>query len=131
GGLISDVQTDKPLTSQQLAGTYQDWKVQKISGGVSDKNKNSFIIRTKLADGEHIVKTQEEVKTRLDQTVGKGQFKVLGSEAVGTEVGQEFTHKAIIACVVASVGILIYMAFRFEFLYGLAAVIALFHDLII
>src|SRR5699024_6358868 len=88
--------------------------------------------RTKPSEkGESIAAAKAEVMERLDNTLGKGQYTVLSSEAVSNEVGQEFTQKALLACILASLGILIYLAFRFEFVFGVAAVIALFHDLII
>lgn len=127
GGLLTDVQVAKPMTVQQLQGPYGDWRIQKVAG------ENMFLVRMKFAsnDADQIAKTQAEVQKRLDRVVGPGQYKILGSESVSNEVGGEFTRMAIVACVIASIGILIYMWFRFEFLFGFAAVVALFHDLII
>lgn len=127
GGLLTDVQLSKPMSVQQLQAAYGDWRIQKVAG------ENMFLIRMKFTsnDKDQIAKTQTEVQNRLDKVVGAGNYKILGSESVSNEVGSEFTRMAIIACIIASVGILIYMWFRFEFLFGLAAVIALFHDLII
>jgi len=50
---------------------------------------------------------------------------------VGPKVGQELRTKAIWAIAVSLVGILIYLTFRFQFEYGVGAVVALFHDVII
>jgi SecD/SecF fusion protein len=127
GGLLTEVQTTENLNTQQVQGGFQDWKVQKVAG------ENRFIIRSKFVDDspEQIARTQQLVESHLNSTVGAGKYQILGSEAVGNEVGREFTFMAILACLIASVGILIYMAFRFQFDYGVAAVIALFHDLII
>lgn len=67
----------------------------------------------------------------MTKSLGEGNFTILSSTAVGTEVGAQFTRHAMIACLIGALAILIYLAFRFEFIFGLAAVIALFHDLII
>lgn len=127
GGLLTDVQLTKPMSVQQLQAAHGDWRIQKVAG------ENMYLIRMKFAtnSADQIAKTQEEVKKRLDKLVGPENYKILGSESVSNEVGSEFTRTAMIACIIASVGILIYMWFRFEFLFGFAAVVALFHDLII
>lgn len=122
GGVLSEVEVTKPMNTQQVKGEFQDWRVQ--------KSQDKFLIRSKLIN-DKITDTQAEITRRLDKTVGAGNYKILGNEAVGNEVGREFTQKAILATILASIGILIYMAFRFEFAFGLAAVVALFHDIII
>jgi len=58
-------------------------------------------------------------------------FSIRSAEVVGPKIGAELRTKAILAVLYALVGMLIYLAFRFEFIYGLAAVIAVFHDVII
>ncbi|MBX7245025.1 MAG: protein translocase subunit SecD [Candidatus Sumerlaeaceae bacterium] len=127
GGLLSTVKVTEAVDTQKVQGNYTDWRVQKVAG------KEQFLIRTKFADSskDQITKTQQEVVSRLEKNLGAGKFEVIGSDAVGNEVGQEFTFYAVLATVIASLGIMVYMWFRFEFLYGFAAVVALFHDLII
>ena len=50
---------------------------------------------------------------------------------VGPKVGKDLRTKAILATLYALAGMLVYIAFRFEWIYGLAAVIAVFHDTLI
>jgi preprotein translocase subunit SecF len=50
---------------------------------------------------------------------------------VGPKVGKELRTKAILATLYALAGMLVYIAFRFEWIYGVAAVVAVFHDTII
>jgi len=52
-------------------------------------------------------------------------------ESVGPKVGADLTHQAINATLLALAGMLVYIWFRFEWIYGVAAVIAVFHDTII
>ncbi|MCX7017957.1 MAG: protein translocase subunit SecD [Candidatus Sumerlaeota bacterium] len=127
GGLLTEVIVNKPVDTQTVQGPYADWRVQKVAG------EQKLLIRAKFVDEsrDQISNTQKEVETRLDKIIGKGAYSIAGSDAVGNEVGREFTQKAILAAVLASVGILVYMWFRFEFLFGFAAVVALFHDVII
>jgi preprotein translocase subunit SecF len=58
-------------------------------------------------------------------------YKIIGTEAVGPIAGQQLRNKAIAVTLAALVGILLYIAFRFEWTYGAAAVIAVFHDVLV
>src|SRR5918911_422075 len=60
-----------------------------------------------------------------------GAFKIIGTDAVGAIAGAQLRNKAIAVTLAALVGILIYIAFRFEWTYGAAAVIAVFHDVLV
>src|SRR5687768_14590054 len=58
-------------------------------------------------------------------------YKIVGTEAVGAIAGAQLRNKAIAVTLAALVGILVYMAYRFEWTYGAAAVIAVFHDVLV
>lgn len=58
-------------------------------------------------------------------------FKIVGTDAVGAIAGAQLRNKAIAVTLAALVGILVYIAFRFEWTYGAAAVIAVFHDVLV
>ncbi len=72
-----------------------------------------------------------EVVNVLKQQTYTGPYTIRGFDLVGPRVGKELQSQAINATLLALAGMLIYIAFRFEFIYGLAAVIAVFHDVII
>jgi preprotein translocase subunit SecF len=59
-----------------------------------------------------------------------GAFTFLSVESVGPQVGQDLRQKAVLATIWALIGMLIYIAFRFKFIYGVAAVITLVHDVL-
>jgi preprotein translocase subunit SecF len=58
-------------------------------------------------------------------------YKIVGTDAVGAIAGVQLRNKAIAVTLAALVGILMYIAFRFEWTYGAAAVIAVFHDVLV
>jgi preprotein translocase subunit SecF len=58
-------------------------------------------------------------------------YKIVGTDAVGAIAGAQLRNKAIAVTLLALVGILAYIAFRFEWTYGMAAVIAVFHDVLV
>ena len=67
----------------------------------------------------------------LKQETYLAPYTVKKTEMVGPKVGAELRNKAALATLYALAGMLAYIAFRFEWIYGLAAVIAVFHDTLI
>jgi preprotein translocase subunit SecF len=67
----------------------------------------------------------------LKKECSLGPFTILSAEVVGPKVGAELRKQAVLATLYALGGMLIYIAFRFEWIYGVAAVVAVFHDTII
>lgn len=59
---------------------------------------------------------------------GSGNFEIRRVDIVGPKVGNELREKGIMAMVLAVIGILIYVSFRFEWRFALASVVALIHD---
>jgi preprotein translocase subunit SecF len=68
--------------------------------------------------------------TELEQDQSAA-YKIIGTDAVGAIAGAQLRNKAIAVTLAALVGILIYIAARFEWTYGAAAVIAVFHDVLV
>src|SRR5258705_3410572 len=58
-------------------------------------------------------------------------YEIVGTDAVGAVAGVQLRNKAIAVTLAALVGILLYIALRFEWTYGAAAVIAVFHDVLV
>jgi preprotein translocase subunit SecF len=71
------------------------------------------------------------VISTLKQECYLAPFAVRHTEVVGPQVGAELRQRAIWATLAALGGMLVYIAFRFEWIYGVAAVVACFHDTII
>jgi len=71
------------------------------------------------------------VLSSLKDNYALGSFAIRGAEIVGPKVGGELRRQAIIVTLYALGGMLLYIAFRFEWVYGAAAVLAVFHDVLI
>lgn len=67
----------------------------------------------------------------LKDNYSLGNFAIRNVEIVGPKVGAQLRRQAVYATLYALAGMLIYIAFRFEWVYGAAAVIAVFHDVLI
>lgn len=72
-----------------------------------------------------------EVREALERQTYLGDFAVLGSENVGPQIGAELRQKGILAVVSSLIGMLIYIWFRFELRFGIGALVAVTHDVLI
>ncbi|HWP45361.1 MAG TPA: protein translocase subunit SecF [Blastocatellia bacterium] len=77
----------------------------------------------------------QDVSANLLEKMGPyfttGSFAVISADVVGPQVGEELRKRAIYVTLAALAGMLIYIAFRFEWIYGVAAVTAVFHDVLV
>jgi preprotein translocase subunit SecF len=90
---------------------------------------------------EGLIREWEEVATlsevtpetarMLQQDAVLGEFAVLGAENVGPQIGSELTRKGILAIVSSLIGMLIYIWFRFELRFGIGALVAVVHDVLV
>jgi len=71
------------------------------------------------------------VVAALGDSYYAGNFAIINVEIVGPKVGAELRRQAILVTLYALAGMLVYIAFRFEWVYGAAAVLAVFHDVLI
>lgn len=98
---------------------------------------NSAVIQ-KLGDNRVSLKTrylapeeEQAVDSGLEELVAPLDRTKSGTDTVGAVIGKELYTKAFWSVVLASILILVYVTFRFEFKFGVAAVIALIHDVLI
>ena len=86
--------------------------------------------RTKVKEALNKFGTETAAGTEL-QSDPNAAYKIVGTDAVGAIAGAQLRNKAIAVTLAALVGILLYIAVRFEWTYGAAAVIAVFHDVLV
>ena len=77
-----------------------------------------------------VERTARDIQAALEQKFGKSDVRVVRTEIVGPRVGDELSRDAIVAILISLVVTLVYLAIRFEWRFGVAAVIATFHDLL-
>ncbi len=93
--------------------------------------ENEFVIRAPLAEDASITEVADQLENQLRASLGDVQFEVRNTELVGAKVGEELQTKALLAILFSMLLTLVYLAFRFELRFGLAAVIATAHDILI
>jgi preprotein translocase subunit SecF len=96
---------------------------------------NEFVIRARLTATAAVTQTEAQrtaaqVTGALSQAFGAESYTVQRVEAVGPKVGGELRQKALVAILLSFLATLVYLAFRFEFRFGVAAVIATAHDIV-
>ncbi len=94
-----------------------------------------FLIRARTAkegtDADNTEATARAVSSALDQVLGAGKYTIDRTEAVGPKVGGELRGKALLAIVYSFLAVLAYLAYRFEWRFGLAAILATAHDIVL
>ena len=94
-----------------------------------DTDKNGVL--TSLDELSTVAGATPAVLSAIKDTYSLAPFTIRNVEIVGPKVGAELRNQAIRVTLYALAGMLLYIAFRFEWVYGAAAVIAVFHDVLI
>jgi preprotein translocase subunit SecF len=129
GGTLVQVRFDKPPTVAQIrAGLSRIRLGESVIQEFGDPNE--YIIRMPLTStsSEELAR---QMTGALKQEPGLGAFEIRRVEFVGPQVGKELQWQAIQAVLFGLVGILVYIALRFDLKGGVAAVVAVFHDVLV
>lgn len=123
GGAEVAVKFEKNITTDQVRSVIaaSGLKNPEIK---SFGEENEFLIRVKEF-GDVQVKIQDALNKIEGNT-----FQILKVDKIGAKVGGEMRRDAFIAVILAVIAMLIYIGFRFEFTYGMGAVLALVHDVL-
>lgn len=91
--------------------------------------EKDVLIRT-IEQGEGSV-ISDRIRAGLSQAFSNNPFNVIKEDKVGPKVGAELRRDAVYAVIASLIAICLYVAFRFKFIYGVGAVVALFHDVLV
>jgi preprotein translocase subunit SecF len=128
GGTVMEVTYDKPANLDNVRDKvtqlgYTDIQVQSF-GTAQD-----VMIRLPAQEGVNAAQQSEKVLAALK--AGESGVELKRVEFVGPQVGDELMHDGLMALAMVVVGIVIYLAFRFEWKFSIAAAIANLHDVVI
>ncbi len=110
--------SDAPQRYQALAKQIEDFRNNERGGVLSSLDELRGVVPA-------------EVLSALQQDFYVSNFAVRNVEIVGPQVGSQLRHQALMATLYSLAGMLVYLWFRFELIYGVGAVVACFHDTII
>ena len=133
GGTLIVTRFATPVTEDQIRNAIagDEESVQRYSDA-----PNEFSIRLPLQEGAEggsetaLAETAQRLVGELKQA-NIGQFEVLSTEFVGPVIGEDLQRKGLYATIASLVGIMIYIALRFRFSFGVGAMVASVHDVLI
>lgn len=124
GGSLVEVRFKEPATIEEVRGVVSGQGLE-FAKGIQKSGKTDFLIRTREL-------TEEEsaaLISALEENVG--ELDLLRNDRVGPTISRELVWDALWALLVAAGLILIYISIRFEFKQGIAAIIAILHDVFV
>ncbi|HEK25240.1 MAG: protein translocase subunit SecF [Hydrogenobaculum sp.] len=120
GGTMLEVRFQTPVSVKQVDDAL--YKVNIKDAVVQRTNTGDIIVKIRVGEKPSLV---EKALNSI------GSFQLLQREDIGSVVSGELRKKAVWAIITALVGILIYLSFRYEFLFALGGILALAHDVFI
>jgi preprotein translocase subunit SecF len=128
GGTVMEVSYDHPAEIDRIRGAldkagYTDTQVQNFG------SSRDVLIRMPLKQGQSSADLSKEVMSKLEADDKSAQLRRV--EFVGPQVGRELAENGALALLVTALGIVAYLALRFEWKFGVAAIIANLHDVVI
>ena len=131
GGTLVQVKFKEPTRIEsiknQLAPIGLDRSLVQRFG---EKRENEYLIRVERSVSD-LETLSLEIAEALQRGYGKEGVEIRRTEMVGAKVGKDLRKKGILAIIYAMIGILIYITWRFEFIFALGAIVALAHDVMI
>ena len=133
GGTMVQAIADGPVDVGALRNQLQSQGIEgaEIQTFGSD---NEVAIRARTAkegtDADDTQATGDAVRQALTAVVGADNFRIGKTYAVGPKVGGELRQKALMAILLSFAAVLAYLAYRFEWRFGLAAIVATAHDIL-
>ena len=138
GGTQVQVQFDKTPDADRIrqamaAAGIRDASIQTITA-VNEANANEVLISLPEQQDESSLDTgrqqiMDALQKYYDSTIGPRNVR--NTQVVGPTVGKQLEKQALLATLYSMAGMLVYLWFRFQLIYGVAAVVACFHDTLI
>jgi preprotein translocase subunit SecF len=130
GGTVIQVRFEKPVQLDEVRKTLEapigaEFALQDFG------DQTDVLIRVIQTPDKNLQALSEAITGALKKEFEDNAVTISKVEQVGPQVGGELRKKAFTAVLYSTVGILIYIALRFEFMFGIGAVICLLHDIII
>jgi preprotein translocase subunit SecF len=130
GGTLVQVRFSAPVSAAAIKDSLAELKLNSLTVQQFGDGANEFLIRAQQTDDEmsHFTqKIEQALKTGSDDS----DLEVLRSEMVGPQVGKDLRLKGLLSLGYAMIGTLIYISWRFEYRFGVAAMTALAHDVLV
>jgi len=129
GGTAVQLKFEKPFQMDQARhilerNGFKDCELQQFTEG------NKLLIQVKKTTAIPLGKVADKIVAIFTKEFADNKFLIDSTTEIGPKVGKNLQHDALIAVVISAIGMIIYLAWRFEFSFGVAAAIATFHDVL-
>ena len=127
GGTLMEFSFSENVSTEEVRGLLErieiaeDSKIQLSESA----GEHGIIIRAKTLESDEIVAVDNAIKNEFDSA------EMLRTEMVGPTIGRELRINALLAMIAASIAIVAYISFRFEFRFAVVSIITLMHDVLI
>jgi preprotein translocase subunit SecF len=123
GGSMISLRFAGPVSLEEIREVLADHGL--AQSVIQKSGERDIYIRSGEVERETRIKLIDELRERF------GEVELLEADSIGPVIGQELRTQALWALLIASLGIILYVSFRFEFKYAVAALLALYHDALI
>jgi preprotein translocase subunit SecF len=118
-GFKEYIPIDKARAALEKSG-FQGATIQEVGGG-----GNKIMVRLRESEG-----ASDKVQNLFRQEFPNNPFEIISIMEIGPVIGQALKQQSLWAITISIIGIIIYVAFRFQFKFGVAAAIATMHDVL-
>jgi SecD/SecF fusion protein len=129
GGTIVQYKADQPFALEDVRKVLHK---SDIEGAAPQKveDENQLIVKVKKSQ-ETVGTISEQVTTLLTAEMPEAGFVMESQSAIGSSVSKILRNKAILAIFISLLGVICYLAIRFDIRFGVAAALATFHDVVV
>jgi preprotein translocase subunit SecF len=130
GGTLVQIKFTEQTSAADLRSTLGDLDLRGLTIQQVGDQGNEFLVRVQESN-EKLETLATNIQAKLEKKYGSGKLEIRRTEMVGPQVGKDLRNKGVQAILFSIVGMLIYITFRFEFRFGLGAIVATLHDVLI
>ncbi|OGP56328.1 MAG: protein-export membrane protein SecF [Deltaproteobacteria bacterium RBG_13_52_11] len=131
GGTLVQVRFSQPLELDVIRDALKEAGLESSSiQGFEAEGKGEYLIRMQTSSAD-LGGLSVTINDALTKRFGDKGFEVRRIEMVGPKVGKDLRTKGIMATILAMIGMLIYISWRFEFRFAVGGVVAICHDVIV
>jgi preprotein translocase subunit SecF len=133
GGTIVVVRFQKPVGEEAVRTALAAMPGDKVVQTYGEPAANEILIRLPQLTAEEGTSLEQDARTVVStvEKAGLGGFEVVSTEIVGPVIGSDLQRKGLYATAASLLGIMLYIALRFRFSFGIGAMIASVHDVLI
>ncbi len=131
GGTVAQLKFTRSVTINEIRGALGEMGAGDTTiQDFGQEGSNEFLVRLQRTSVQ-LGELGEEMKAKLAKQFGAGQFEIRRIESVGPKVGSELRQRGAWSVIAATIMMGFYIWIRFELRFGLGAVIALIHDVLV